>query len=57
MLDVFKEYPYRGQAPIFPARAFHLHSMLINCGHQSVSSASYSFDGMKSGRREMFIWQ
>jgi len=57
MLDVFKEYPYRGQAPIFPARAFHLHSMLINCGHQSVSSPSYSFDGMKRGRREMFIWQ
>ncbi len=57
MLDVFKKYPYRGQAPIFPARAFHLHSMLINCGHQSVATPAYSFDGMKRGRKEMFIWQ
>lgn len=57
MLNVFKEYPYRSLAPLFPARAFHLHSMLINCGHQSVSADAYSFDGMKRGRKEMFIWQ
>ena len=57
MLDVFKEYPFRIFSPMYAEQAFHLHSMLINNGHQAVTTPAYCFDGMKRGKKEFFIWQ
>ncbi|MHB9139215.1 MAG: AraC family transcriptional regulator [Victivallaceae bacterium] len=57
MLDAFKECPFRIFSPIYAKQAFHLHSMLINNGHQAVTTPTYCFDGMKRGRKEIFIWQ
>jgi AraC-like DNA-binding protein len=57
MLDIYKEHPLHFFNPIYPVQSFHLHAMLINNGHQSVSTPSYCFDGMKRGNKEFFIWQ
>ena len=45
-------YPF-----LFPKSGVHLHSMLVNCGYQTVDSASYRWDGMKRGSGDMVIWQ
>lgn len=42
---------------LFPRTGVHLHTMLVNCGHQTVDSASYRWDGMKRGSGDMVIWQ
>lgn len=42
---------------LFSERKERLHSMLINCGHEIVSSPSYRWDGTLRGNRNMIIWQ
>lgn len=43
--------------PIYPERSLSLHSMLVSCGHQYITSDDYRWDGMKRGGRELVIWQ
>lgn len=44
-------------SPIYPERSLPLHSMLVNCGRQYVTSDDYRWDGLKRGDREIVIWQ
>ncbi len=43
--------------PIYPGRNYPLHAMLVSCGYQDISEASYRWDGTKRGFKEMVIWQ
>lgn len=42
---------------LFPKRGTRLHAMLVNCGHERVTSPRYCWDGMKRGSRDLVIWQ
>lgn len=44
-------------APIFPRRTDRLHAMVINCGHELVTTTAYNWDGLKRGAKELVIWQ
>ncbi|MFA7232161.1 MAG: AraC family transcriptional regulator [Victivallaceae bacterium] len=57
MLKTLKAFPLRDCNAFFPERSLKLHSMLINCGHQRVDSSSYSWNGLRRGNRDFFIWQ
>ena len=48
-----KEY----YSPLFPRSGSRVHTMLVNCGHECVTSPSYSWDGMKRGSSDLVIWQ
>lgn len=41
----------------FSDRAVHLSSMLLNCGHELVTSRDYRWDGLKRGDKEFCFWQ
>lgn len=43
--------------PLFPRGGSRVHAMLVTCGHECVTSPSYSWDGMKRGSRDLVIWQ
>ncbi|OGV39411.1 MAG: hypothetical protein A2020_09295 [Lentisphaerae bacterium GWF2_45_14] len=57
MLSELKKLDFYTPSILFPSKTLHLHSMLVNCGHQYVDSEQYNFNGMNRGRREMAIWQ
>ncbi|MBQ9501949.1 MAG: AraC family transcriptional regulator [Lentisphaeria bacterium] len=44
-------------SPLFPRGGTRVHAMLVNCGHECVTSPSYSWDGMKRGSGDLVIWQ
>ena len=52
MTDVKESY-----SPLFPRGGTRVHAMLVNCGHECVTSPAYSWDGMKRGSRDLVIWQ
>ncbi len=41
----------------FPERAVHLSSMLLNCGHELITSTDYRWDGHTRGDKEFCFWQ
>lgn len=41
----------------FPDRELSLHSMLINCGHDSRGNSDYRWHGLRRGSRPFAIWQ
>ncbi|WP_294477276.1 AraC family transcriptional regulator [uncultured Victivallis sp.] len=43
--------------PFFTERTERLHAMLLNCGHELVRSAEYSWDGRRRGNHTLLIWQ
>ena len=42
---------------MFPRNGSRLHSMLVNCGHETVHSTGYNWNGMSRGSHELLIWQ
>ena len=42
---------------MFPRNGSRLHSMMVNCGHETVHSTSYNWNGMLRGSHELLIWQ
>ena len=41
----------------FSDRTVHLSSMLLNCGHELITSRDYRWDGLKRGDKEFCFWQ
>lgn len=42
---------------MFPRNGSRLHAMMVNCGHESVHTTGYNWNGMMRGSHELLIWQ